>query len=169
MTMKRKDTGKPARSVAPRSSAPRARPSGDFADSYKKARRPPRAVAGDAPPFARRARPAGDEAPPYARQQRPPRREPGEGGFGGRERGGREGGFTVSLDPDVARVFRGDASVNRALRLVMQMMQVVQGPPRSFGARAERPEGERPRRGYQGSAEARGFTRKPRFEEDGEQ
>jgi hypothetical protein len=105
---------------------------------------------------------------PPARERRPPRREPGEGGFGVRERGGREGGFTVNLDPDVARVFRGDASVNKALRLVMQLMQVVQGPPR-FGAGAGRPEGERPRRGYQGSAEARGFTRKPRFEEDDEQ
>ena len=174
--MKRKDTGKPART-----GAARARPSGNFADPYQKVRRPrqadgdappaprrPRPAAGDAPPFARRPRPSGDEAPPYARQQRPPRREPGEGGFGGRERGGREGGFTVNLDPDVARVFRGDASVNKALRLVMQLMQVVQGPPR-FGARTERPEGERPRRGYQGSAEARGFTRKPRFDEDDEQ
>jgi hypothetical protein len=49
----------------------------------------------------------------------------------------------------------------------MQMMQVVQGPPRTFGPRTERPAGER--RGYQGSAEARGFTRKPRFEEDDSQ
>jgi hypothetical protein len=176
--MKRKDTGKPARSGAPRSSAPRsgvprsgaprARPSGDSADPYQKARRPRPAAAG-APSFARRPRPAGEEAPPYARERRPPRREPDEGGFAGRERGGREGGFTVNLDPDVARVFRGDASVNKALRLVMQLMQVVQGPPRGFGPRAERAEGERPRRGYQGSAEARGFTRKPRFEEDNEQ
>jgi hypothetical protein len=168
--MKRKDTGKPVRSgaphsSAPRSSAPRARPSGEFADPYKKARRP-RPAAGEAAPFARRPRPAGDKAPPFARERRPPRREPVEGGFAGREGGGREGGFTVSLDPDVARVFRGDASVNKALRLVMQLMQVVQGPPRGFGPRPERPEGERPRRGYQGSAEARGFTRKPRFEED---
>lgn len=163
--MKRKDTGKPARPGAPRASAPRGRPGGDYADPYQKARRPPRAAAGDAPPFARRPRPAGDEPPPYARERRPPRREPGEGGFANRDRGGREGGFTVSLDPDVARVFRGDASVNKALRLVMQLMQVVQGPPR-FGGRTERGEGERPRRGYQGSAEARGFTRKPRFEDD---
>jgi hypothetical protein len=178
--MKRKDTGKPARPAAARSSAPRTRPAGDYADPYKKARRP-RPASSDAPSFTRRPRPAGDgtaprsrprpvgdEAPPYARPARPSRREPAEGGFGGRERGGREGGFTVNLDPDVARVFRGDASVNKALRLVMQLMQVVQGPPR-FGARAERPEGERPRRGYQGSAEARGFTRKPRFESDDEQ
>ncbi|MBK9244565.1 MAG: hypothetical protein IPM30_06855 [Burkholderiales bacterium] len=178
--MKRKDTGKPARAGAPRGSAPRTR--GDYADPYKKARRP-RPVAGDAPPFARRPRPAGDdappfarrprppaaEAPPYARERRPPRREPAEGDAGGRERGGREGGFTVSLDPDVARVFRGDASVNKALRLVMQLMQVVQGPPRGFGPPPRQAEGERPRRGYQGSTEARGFTRKPRFAEDDEQ
>jgi hypothetical protein len=174
--MKRKDTGKPARP-----GTARGRPSGDYADPYKKARRPrpaageapsparrPRPASGEAPAFARRARPASDEAPPYARERRPPRRDAGEGGFGPRERGGREGGFTVTLDPHVARVFRGDASVNKALRLVMQLMQVVQGPPR-FGARAERPAGERPQRGYQGSAEARGFTRKPRFEEDDEQ
>jgi len=171
--MKRKDTGKPAR------------PAGDYADPYKKARRPrpaggdappmtrrPRPKGDEAPPYARRARPSGDQAPPYARERRSPRREPGEEGFGSRERGGREGGgreggFTVHLDPDVARVFRGDASVNKALRLVMQLMQVVQGPPaRSFGSGPARPEGERPRRGYQGSAEARGFTRKPRFDED---
>ena len=158
--MKRKETGKPVRS-----GAPRARASGDLADPYQKARRP-RPAAGEAAPFVRRPRPAGDQgAPPFARERRPPRREPGEGGLGaGRERAGREGGFTVTLDPDVARVFRGDASVNKALRLVMQLMQVVQGPPRGFGPRAERPGGER--RGYQGNAEARGFTRKPRFEDD---
>jgi hypothetical protein len=159
--MKRKEPGKPMRSTAPR-----ARPAGDFADPYQKARRPRPPSAAGAPAFARRPRPAGaDDAPPYARERRPPRREPGEAGFGGRERAGREGGgFTVTLDPDVARVFRGDASVNKALRLVMQMMQVVQGPPRSFAPRAAREGGER--RGYQGSVEARGFTRKPRFEDD---
>jgi len=159
--MKRKDTGKPARPAAAR-----ARPAGAYADPYKKARRP-RPVGDDAPPYARRPRPAGDGAPPYAPKARPPRREPAEGGFGARERGAREGGFTVTLDPDVARVFRGDASVNKALRLVMQLMQVVQGPPRGFGPRPERPGSDGPpRRGYQGTAEARGFTRKPRFDED---
>ncbi len=73
----------------------------------------------------------------------------------------------MTLDPDVARVFRGDASVNKALRLVLQLMQVVQGPPpRAFGARTgdERAPASAPaRRGYQGSDEARGFKRKPRF------
>jgi len=161
--MKRKDTGKPARS-----GAPRARPGGDYADPYQKARRPrPPAAGGDAPAFARRPRPpAGGDAPPYARERRPPRRDAEEAGFSGREGRREAGGFTVTLDPDVARVFRGDASVNKALRLVMQLMQVVQGPTRSFGPRAGRPEGERPRRGYQGSPEARGFSRKPRFEDD---
>jgi len=174
--MKRKDTGKPARSAAPRARA--------AADPYQKARRPrppsgdapafarrPRAAAAEAPAFARRPRRDAADAAPYAAERRPPRREPGDTGVGGRERAGREGGFTVTLDPDVARVFRGDASVNKALRLVLQMMQVVQGPPRPFAPRGdrsagERPAGERPRRGYQGSTEARGFTRKPRFEED---
>ncbi len=159
--MKRKEPGKPARG-----GTTRMRSAGDYADPYKKARRP-RPAAGDAPAFVRRPRADADAAAPYARERRPPRREPGEAGFA-RERG-REGGFTVTLDPDVARVFRGDASVNKALRLVLQLMQVVQGPPRSYGPRTERPMGERPRRGYQGSSEARGFTRKPRFEEEDEQ
>jgi hypothetical protein len=154
--MKRKDTGKPARS-----STPRARPGGDYADPYQKARRPRPPAAGDAPAFARRPRPAaGGDAPPYARERRPPRRDAEEAGPAGREGRREGGGFTVT------RVFRGDASVNKALRLVMQLMQVVQGPPRGFGPRAGRPEGERPRRGYQGSPEARGFSRKPRFEDD---
>jgi hypothetical protein len=139
--MKRKE----GRTPPPRGGAPRARPQGDYADPYKPARRP---------------RPAGDAGAPLGRQ-RPARGGTIGGGFGG----GRAGGITVALDPDVARVFRGDASVNKALRLVMQLMQVAQGPPRGFGSRAERP--EHPRRGgYQGSAEARGFARKPRFEED---
>lgn len=91
---------------------------------------------------------------PYERAQRPRGSEEGEGLHGA----GR--GFTVNLDPDVARVFRGDASVNKALRLVLQLMQVVEGP----GPRSDRP-APRPRTGYQGSDEARGFTRKPRFVE----
>ena len=73
----------------------------------------------------------------------------------------------MNLDPDVARVFRGDASVNKALRLVLQLMQVVQGPPPREGAEGgARFGGDRPPRpsGYRGSPEARGFERKPRFE-----
>jgi hypothetical protein len=151
--MKRKDTGKPTRP----------RPAGDYADPYQKARRPRPPASADAPLRARRPPAAGGETPaPFER--RGPRREPG---FGSRETRGREGGgFTVTLDPDVARVFRGDASVNKALRLVMQLMQVVQGPPRGFGPRAERTGGPPRGGGYQGSADARGFSRKPRFEAD---
>jgi hypothetical protein len=78
-------------------------------------------------------------------------------------------GFTVTLDPDVARVFRGDASVNKALRLVLQLMQVVEGPPTADRAQAgdQRAAGRSvPPRAYKGSAEARGFERKPRFAAD---
>lgn len=92
---------------------------------------------------------------PYQRAQRP-----------GSERGevGPGRGFTVTLDPDVARVFRGDAAVNKALRLVIQLMEVTAPRPRAAG---ERGQAERPRKtgGYRGSAEARGFVRKPRFDE----
>ena len=153
--MKRKEPVKPARGGPPR---PRA--GGDHADPYKKARRP-RVAGNEESGYSRPRRPP-EEAAPYERRPGPPRRAPGEG-FAGGERPRREGGgFTVTLDPDVARVFRGDASVNKALRLVMQLMQVVQGPPRGAGPR---PGGER-RGGYQGSPEARGFTRRPRFDED---
>jgi len=149
--VKRKDMDRP----------PRARAGGDVADPYQKARRPRPESASAAPKPTVRRRPTGDASPPFERSG--PRREPGAGV---RDRAPREGGFTVTLDPDVARVFRGDASVNKALRLVMQLMHVVQGPPRtSFGPRPDRPAGER-RGGYQGGVEARGFTRKPRFAAD---
>jgi hypothetical protein len=163
---------KPPRSYAdaPPRRAP-ARPTRDrteTSDPYKPARRPARDFGRSEPSgdrFARTERPRFKERAPYG-ERAPYERKPfGErksfgaredrGGYG--ERGGR--GFTVTLDPDVARVFRGDASVNRALRLVLQLMQVVQGPP----PRPDRPERAR---GYQGSAEARGFERKPRFSED---
>ncbi|HEU0203855.1 MAG TPA: hypothetical protein VFR86_25880 [Burkholderiaceae bacterium] len=116
--------------------------------------------------FARKPRgEEGDFSDPYRPAQRPAGPRTGAREFTPRG-GGR--GFTVTLDPDIARVFRGDASVNRALRLVLQLMQVVQGPPQRAGGGARGEGFERPRRGYQGSAEARGFTRKPRFEEDDE-
>jgi hypothetical protein len=138
---------KPRRTPAPRS---------DYGDPYQRAQRPARATR-DSAEFAPRPRRAAGEYVPR------PRRDD-DGG----ERATR--GFTVTLDPDVARVFRGDASVNKALRLVLQLMQVVQGPPpRPFGARSGEERGSsRPpaRRGYQGSDEARGFKRKPRFGDD---
>ncbi|HUN90577.1 MAG TPA: hypothetical protein VMU33_00860 [Burkholderiaceae bacterium] len=84
----------------------------------------------------------------------------------------------------MARVFRGDASVNKALRLVIALTQVVEGPASArspaagrtalrapherdtapgAGASADRP----PRRSrYEGSPEARGFTRKPRPQDE---
>jgi len=112
----------------------------DASDPYQPARRPARE-------FSRESR-----EDRFARGEPGRRPAPERSGFAARGRG-----FTVTLDPDVARVFRGDASVNRALRLVLQLMQVVQGPP---------PRSDRAPRGYQGTPEARGFTRKPRFEED---
>ena len=151
---------KPKRAAAPR---------GDYNDPYKRAARPARPARGDsyAPRprseggFAARPRPTGDFAPrprPTGDFAPRPRRDD--------EDGAPPRGFTVTLDPDVARVFRGDASVNKALRLVLQLMQVVQGPPpRSFAARAgdERGAPKPPaRRAYQGSDEARGLRLKPR-------
>jgi hypothetical protein len=153
-----KRAGPPARGFADRDKRPPAR---GFADRDK--RPPARGFADqDRRPPGRQYAPRGPEtAPvpddearrdPYQRVQRPP---------------GAGGGFTVTLDPDVARVFRGDASVNKALRLVIQLMEVA--APRPRGA----PTGERgsfrPRPasgGYRGSSEARGFVRKPRFEEE---
>jgi hypothetical protein len=97
---------------------------------------PPRGSRGgarfDSTERPRRAR-DGDAADPYQPVRRPPRFR-AEGDASARDDAR---GFTVNLDPDVARVFRGDASVNKALRLVLQLMQVVQGPP-------PRRDGERP-------------------------
>lgn len=159
-----RDDAAPKRAYAPRAGEAPKRP---YAPRAGDAAKRPYPARDGAPkrPFVPRAAPTGaprrdfrrdDQAParsaygdPYERAQRP--RRPGEG------EGSR--GFTVNLDPDVARVFRGDASVNKALRLVLQMMQVVEGPPRG-----DRPP-PRPR-GYQGSDEARGFSRKPRLADD---
>ncbi|HUL67956.1 MAG TPA: hypothetical protein VLW55_25405 [Burkholderiaceae bacterium] len=126
-----------------RSGAPARPPRGrsDASDPYQPARRP-----------GGFARDSGENR--FTRGERVQRPRPDRGDFSPRT--GR--GFTVTLDPDVARVFRGDASVNRALRLVLQLMQVVQGPP---APRRDRAPG-----GYQGTPEARGFTRKPRFEDE---
>jgi hypothetical protein len=151
-TTSRSGPRKGARAFEPGSRRPApARPPrdrGDFGDPYKPARRPPREFT-----------PRGDDDAQSGRGDRGRFSERGSFADRGRgERGERSArGFTVNLDPDVARVFRGDASVNRALRLVLQLMQVVQGPPQHR---------DRAPRGYQGSPEARGFTRKPRFVDD---
>jgi hypothetical protein len=93
--------------------------------------------------------PRGSHADPYRPAQRPAR------------------GVTVALDPDVARVFRGETSVNRALRLVIQLLEIAAPRPRTG---SERGHVERSGRagGYQGSAAARGFARKPRFDDSEE-
>lgn len=153
----------PRRPYAPRDDAAPRRPYTPRDDASPRPARSPRPAS--ARPYTPRGEGAAERparsayGDPYERAQRPRRDEAGgEGRAPSR-------GFTVTLDPDVARVFRGDASVNKALRLVLQMMQVVEGP----APRSDRP-APRARTGYQGSDEARGFTRKPRFvEEEGDE
>jgi hypothetical protein len=161
----RDDERAPRKSYARDDAAPPRAPRKSFSRDDAPPPRTPRKpfLRDDGPPARapRSTRPryegAGD---PYQRASRPARSfAPRDGGERG-ERFSRGSGFTVTLDPDVARVFRGDASVNKALRLVMQLVQVVEGP----GPRTDRtPRGST---GYQGSPEARGFERKPRFVED---
>jgi hypothetical protein len=133
------------------------------AAGFRKPGRPPER----APAYARAPRrDAGEAADPYRPAHRPklgvatrpPPRGRG-GGFADRAYGERPArGFTVKLDPDVARVFRGDASVNRALRLVMQLLQVVQGPRHAAGGPGQR--------GFAAGAPPRGVGRRARFDED---
>ncbi len=133
---------------------------GDEAASHRVPQRPrDESAARGRPPGPARSsaeRPPRDShSDPYRPAQRPLR---------GPAEGGAARGVTVTLDPDVARVFRGDASVNKVLRLVIQLMEVTAPRPR---ASDERGRAERPPKsgGYQGSAQARGFVRKPRFGE----
>jgi hypothetical protein len=157
----------PKRAYAPRTGdAPKRAYAPRTGDAPKRPYTPRGVEGSDSPPRRSYRRDDEGAAPsrsaygnPYERAQRPRRAEEGEG-----PRGAAGRGFTVNLDPDVARVFRGDASVNKALRLVLQLMQVVEGP----GPRADRP-APRPRPGYQGSDEARGFARKPRFVDDADE
>lgn len=124
-------------------------------DPYKPARRPP---AGErSAPFRGRSAEGTPSRPAYGRGR--PADDEGRPSF--RPRASEAGGFTVVLDPDVARVFRGAASVNKALRLVMQLNQVVQGPPQRPGA--ARPRFEADGAGRRHSAGA------ARFNDDDEQ
>ena len=154
-----RDDAAPRRPYAPRDDAAPRRPYTPRDDSAPRPARSPRSA--PSRPYAPRGEAAAERparsayGDPYERAQRP-RRDDAAGDSRAPARG-----FTVTLDPDVARVFRGDASVNKALRLVLQMMQVVEGP----APRSDRP-APRARAGYQGSDEARGFTRKPRFVEE---
>lgn len=87
-----------------------------------------------------------NRADPYQRSERPPR--PGaarDAGNGERLRAPVRGG-SITLDPDVARVFHDSESVNEALRMVIRLARSVQGgarPARSF----DRPGFDRPRPG----------------------
>jgi hypothetical protein len=146
-----RDGDTPKRAYAPRGDAPSG-PKRAYAPRTAEGAAPRRSYARDE--GAAPARSAYSN--PYERAARPRRTDDSEA-----PRGAAGRGFTVNLDPDVARVFRGDASVNKALRLVLQLMQVIEGP----APRSDRP-APRARPGYQGSDEARGFTRKPRFGED---
>lgn len=148
-----RDGAAPKRAFAPRGPGSAERPRRPYGSQGADAAAPRRSPARGADDFSAPRSAYGD---PYQRAQRPPRGD--DAADAGRRPAAR--GFTVTLDPDVARVFRGDASVNKALRLVLQLMQVIEGPA---------PRGDRPAprpRSYQGSDEARGFARKPRFVED---
>jgi hypothetical protein len=149
-----RDGDAPKRAYAPRGDAPSG-PKRAYAPRTAEGAAPRRSYARDE--GAAPARSAYGN--PYERAARPRRTDDSEA-----PRGAAGRGFTVNLDPDVARVFRGDASVNKALRLVLQLMQVIEGP----APRSDRP-APRPRPGYQGSDEARGFTRKPRFADDADE
>jgi hypothetical protein len=92
---------------------------------------------------------------PYARAERPSR-PPRPGGFGRPEGEGARGpqprAAVVTLDPDVARVFRGSEAVNEALRMVMRLARLAGGGPGyarenagpRFADRRGPPRGDRP-------------------------
>jgi hypothetical protein len=89
---------------------------------------------------------------PYAKADRPPR----AGGFaraeGEADRRPAARPSVITLDPDVARVFRDSESVNEVLRLVMRLSRFAGSRPAfnrdrpapSFGAARGVPRGDRP-------------------------
>lgn len=111
---------------------------------------------------------------PYAKAERPAR--PSRPGF---ERGAGDAPrrpSVITLDPDVARVFRNSEAVNEVLRMVMRLGRLAGGrpafnrdrPPPPFGERrGPPPRGERPQE-RRGPAERRGppRARTPRFEDE---
>ena len=105
-------------------------------------------------------------ADPYQRAERPPRPSPArDAPYGERLRAPvRDAGIT--LDPDVARVFRDSDAVNEALRMVIRLARTVGGGPRpapSFDrSRAGAP--ARPRSGPPSGAGSR--TASDRFGRD---
>jgi hypothetical protein len=84
-----------------------------------------------------------NSANPYQRAERPPRPGPArDAPYGERLRAPlRNGGIT--LDPDVARVFRDSEAVNEALRLVIRLARSVGGSPRPAFNRTGAPSGPR--------------------------
>jgi hypothetical protein len=62
---------------------------------------------------------------PYQRAERPPRNDEARSSYSDRLQAPARGG--VTLDADVARVFRNSESVNEALRLVIRLARSVTG------------------------------------------
>ena len=99
-----------------------------------------------------------NRADPYQRAERPPRVDPArDTPFGERLRAPARDG-AISLDPDVARVFRDSEAVNEALRMVIRLARLAGGSPRppargfdrprtgaAAGARSSPPSRARPR------------------------
>ena len=83
---------------------------------------------------------------PYARAERPAR-PPRAGGFdrseGDVERRPAPRAAVITLDPDVARVFRDSETVNEALRIVMRLARFGGGRPAFNRDRPGPPSGER--------------------------
>jgi hypothetical protein len=70
-----------------------------------------------------------DRADPYKRADRPPRPDGARSApYGDRLRA--PSGGAITLDPDVARVFRDSEAVNEALRLVIRLARSVAPGPR---------------------------------------
>lgn len=96
--------------------AARARPR-DAKDPYARAERPPRTAA--------------DRTTPYAERMRAPARGAGP----------RPTGAGITLDPDVARVFRDSEAVNEALRMVIRLARFAGGSARPASGFDRRPSG----------------------------
>lgn len=139
----------------------------------KKFEKRPRGAAPESTRTGPRARAADERrySDPYARAERP--RPPAGAGFEGGRPAGRPA--VITLDPDVARVFKTSDMVNEALRMVMRLARFSGGPrpaftrdrppgdrPRSFAGNRGAPRGER-----QGERRGPPRARTPRFEDEG--
>jgi len=95
-------------------------------------------------PPARPARAAsrGDRADPYQRADRPARSDGARSAPYGERLRAPVGG-AITLDPDVARVFRDSEAVNEALRMVIRLARTVGPSPRPAFNRTGAPGGSR--------------------------